>query len=111
MTNKLRFYLDENVNHEVADGLRTRGIEVLTTPEAGHIGWSDPDQLHFATAEGCVIVTQDRDYLVLHHEGISHAGIVYYKDKTRTTKQVIRRLLILFEQKEPVELVNQVIFL
>lgn len=34
---RIRFYLDENIAKAAASGLRHRGIDVLTTPEAGHI--------------------------------------------------------------------------
>ncbi|MBZ0278591.1 MAG: DUF5615 family PIN-like protein [Anaerolineae bacterium] len=49
---KIRFYLDENVHHHVADGLRHRGIEVLRTPEADHMGWTDEQHMAYALAEG-----------------------------------------------------------
>jgi predicted nuclease of predicted toxin-antitoxin system len=78
MKARIRFYLDENVNTSVAKGLRTRGIDVLTTPEAGNMGLRDEEHVAFALAENRVIVTQDRDFLVLSSQGVKHAGIVYY---------------------------------
>ncbi|HVU10396.1 MAG TPA: DUF5615 family PIN-like protein [Phototrophicaceae bacterium] len=80
----IRFYLDENVENQIAKGLRTRQIDVLTTAEADHIGWKDEQHLAFARAEKRVIVTQDSDFLKLHARGESHAGILYYKPQTRT---------------------------
>ena len=41
---KIKFYLDEHVNPAVADGLRRRGVDVLTTQEAGMLGASDEVQ-------------------------------------------------------------------
>ena len=75
-TSKIRFYLDENVHHHVADGLRHRGIEVLTTPEAGHMSWDDDKHVAYALGEGYVIITQDSDFLRLHSQNVPHAGIV-----------------------------------
>jgi hypothetical protein len=37
----IRFYLDENITNEIAEGLRTLGIDVLTTSEAEKMGASD----------------------------------------------------------------------
>lgn len=48
MTSKLRFYLDENVDHDVANGLRTQDIDVVTTPEVGNMGLSDEEYIAFA---------------------------------------------------------------
>ncbi|MFN8450493.1 MAG: DUF5615 family PIN-like protein [Anaerolineae bacterium] len=97
MTTKIRFYLDENVDKQIARGLRTRDIDVLTTGEADHIGWTDEEHLAFARAERRVIVTQDSDFLRLHAQGHPHAGIVYYKAQTRTLKQILRGLIMIFE--------------
>lgn len=35
MPRTIRFHLDENCSHAIAAGLRRRGIDVTTTPEAG----------------------------------------------------------------------------
>src|SRR5664279_5449150 len=93
---EIRFYLDENVSYQIARGLRTRGIDVLTTAEAGHIGWKDEEHLTFAFAEQRVIITQDRDYLRLDAQGKPHAGIAYYKPQTRTLKQILRGLILIY---------------
>jgi predicted nuclease of predicted toxin-antitoxin system len=111
MTSSIRFYLDENVANEIAQGLRTRSIDVITTAEAGHIGFKDEQQLSFALAEQRVFVTQDEDFLVLHSQGVAHAGIAYYKQKTRSTKQVIRGLVLIYDVLSPDEMVNHVEFL
>ncbi|WP_289500441.1 hypothetical protein [Gloeocapsopsis sp. IPPAS B-1203] len=38
MVEKIKFHLDENVSHAVAEGLCRRGIDLTTTPEAALIG-------------------------------------------------------------------------
>src|SRR5690606_24722177 len=105
-TNRIRFYLDENVNHDVAEGLRHRQIDVLTTPQAGNMGLSDEEHLAFALAEQRVIVTQDSDFLKLHHQGLSHAGIVYYPAQDRSVKQIIRFLVLVYEVLQPENMEN-----
>ena len=49
---KLSFYLDENIQTALADALKTRGIDVLTTHEAGNVGIEDIRQLAYATEKG-----------------------------------------------------------
>ena len=40
-----QFYLDEHIHSAVAEGLRRRGVNVLTVQEAGKTGLSDREQL------------------------------------------------------------------
>lgn len=108
---KIRFYLDENIANAVASGLRHRAIDVLTTPEAGHIGWTDPQQPAFAVAEKRVMVTQDDDMLVLASSGIEHTGIVYYKPQTRSLKEIIRGLTLVYDVLSPEDMLNHIEFL
>lgn len=76
----------------VARGLRRRGIDCLTTQEAGNFGSDDPDQLDFATAEKRMIVTFDVDYIVLHSGGATHSGIVWTSEQKYTIGQLILKL-------------------
>ena len=73
----IRYYTDEQVSKAVVRGLRQRGIDVLSTPEAGNNYATDEDQLKFATTEQRVLFTQDNDFLTMAAHGIEHAGIVY----------------------------------
>ena len=108
---EIRFYLDENVENQIAKSLRTRSIDVLTTHEADHIGWKDEQHLEFARVEQRVIVTQDTDFLKLHAEEHPHAGIVYYKPQTRTPKQILRELLVIYEILQPEDMKNHIEYL
>jgi hypothetical protein len=107
---KIRFYLDENVSNTVAEGLRTHQIEVLTTPEAEHMGWSDEEHLAFALEQNYVFITQDDDFLTLARK-IEHAGIAYYKPRTRTVKEILHGLFALYESSSKEDMHNQVRFL
>jgi hypothetical protein len=42
---RISFYLDEHIHGAVAEGLRRRGVNVLTVSEAGRNGLSDRE--HF----------------------------------------------------------------
>jgi Domain of unknown function (DUF5615) len=48
---QIKFYLNEHIHSVVAEGLRHRGVDVLTVQEVGRIGLSDREQLRFALAE------------------------------------------------------------
>ena len=94
MSERVKFYLDEHVHPAVAAGLRRRGIDVLTTQEAGMRSASDRDHLALAARSGRVIFTQDDDFLRLHASGETHAGIVYVRQQT-PIGHVVRGLLLI----------------
>lgn len=48
----IRYYLDEHIAGAVAEGLRRRGIEVLTLTEAEMLGASDEEHFVFAREGG-----------------------------------------------------------
>jgi predicted nuclease of predicted toxin-antitoxin system len=95
MASPIRYHLDEHVPPAIAHGLRRRGIDVTTANDAGLAGASDPDHIAFARSEGRVIFTSDEDYLVLHEQGIDHAGIVSCRQGSRTLGEAIRFLVLL----------------
>ena len=111
MKTELRFYIDENVKTEIALGLRTRQIDVITTPEAGTMGFTDEEHLAYARSTNRVIITQDSDFIILANKGESHAGIVYYKAQARSTKQILRGLFRLCEQLSAEDMHNRLEFL
>ena len=96
MGNKVRFYTDDHVAKPVAQGLRQRGIEVLTAVEANMLGASDQEQIKRALDEGRVIFTQDDDFLRLHAAGIEHAGIVYAPQQT-SIGEIVRKLMLIYQ--------------
>ncbi len=79
MPRTIRFHLDENCPHALAVGLRRRGIDVTTTPEAGLLEATDEEQNAYASGEGRTIFTQDEDFLAIHSSGFPHPGIAYCK--------------------------------
>jgi predicted nuclease of predicted toxin-antitoxin system len=107
----LRFYLDENVDAAVASGLRLRGVDVVTTQEAGLTGTTDEQQLAHAMAEQRVIVTYDDDLLASHGQGIAHAGIAFSTLRTRSIGQIINRLAALSRHYDPPDIIGRVEFL
>ena len=106
----IRFHLDENMPHAVAEGLRRRDVDVTTTTDAGLVGATDQEQLMFAHGEGCVLVTRDADLLRLDAQGAEHAGIVYWTER-RSIGQLISALDILSLESTEEEMRGRVVFL
>jgi hypothetical protein len=110
MASEIRFYADEHVARAVVNGLRQRGVDVLTVVEASTLGFSDRDHLAGAVAEGSVIFTQDDDFLRLHAEGVEHAGIAYAPQGT-PIGDIIRGLMLIYQVLDAAEMRDHVEFL
>lgn len=102
--------MDEHVPRAVSEGLRRRGIDVLTTQEAGMLGADDDAQLDYATSRDRVMFTQDEDFLRLAAAEIAHAGIVYAPQGTPIGRMV-RGLVLISEVYSAEEMVNRVEYL
>jgi predicted nuclease of predicted toxin-antitoxin system len=111
MPQTIRFHLDEHVDPAVAGGLRSRGIDVTTTRDAGLLSAPDEEQLAFIRSEGRVIFTEDADFLRLHAAGESHPGIAYCHQQTRAIGEIIRGLVLIWEVLEPDDMRNHVEYL
>jgi predicted nuclease of predicted toxin-antitoxin system len=78
-------------------GLRRGGISVTTTPEENLIGASDEEQLAFALSQERVIFTQDDDFLRLHQTNMTHAGITYCHQGSRSIGEIVKTLALIWE--------------
>lgn len=107
---QIKFYLDEHVPRALAEGLRRRGVDVLTVQEAGNSGLSDHEQLNFALEEGRVVVTMDSDFLRLAVQSLPHAGIAYASPR-KSIGDLIGALRLLSDVLTPAEMENHVEFL
>jgi len=111
MSDRIKFHLDENVSNAIANGLRLREIDVTTTSEVNLIGASDEEQVTFAVNEQRVIFTQDDDFLKLHQAGVSHNGITYCRQRSRTIGEIINTLALIWEWVEPDDIKGKVEFI
>ena len=111
MPRTIRFHLDENCHRAIGEGLRRRGVDVTSTPEAGLLNATDEEQLAHCQSQGRVFFTQDHDFLRIHASGITHPGIVYCGKDTRSIGEIIQSLVLIWEIMEPAEMVNRVEFL
>ncbi|HHT9126225.1 MAG TPA: DUF5615 family PIN-like protein [Candidatus Brocadiia bacterium] len=107
---KLTFYINESVNVAVGEGLKRRGVKVITARDAGNLGLSDKEQLNYATSKNLVIVTHDDDFLSMAMN-FEHKGIVYVHQQTYSIGDLIRRLKLLWDIAEQKDLLNHVEFL
>lgn len=107
---KIRFYTDEHIARAVVLGLRQRGIDVLTVPEASLLGAADEEQLAFARKEGRVFFTRDDDFLRLHASGLPHAGIVYTSRRV-SIGDMLRGLALIHEILDADDMQGRVEFL
>ena len=78
---RLTLYLDEHVQLALAEALRARGVDILTTQEARNIGLHDEDQLAFAAEKRRSLFSYDkRHFAKIHYEWMNmkrqHAGII-----------------------------------
>ncbi|MBI4493818.1 MAG: DUF5615 family PIN-like protein [Chloroflexi bacterium] len=77
----MRFYLDEDISHQVASIARAGGLDVISSHECGRNGLPDEQQLRLAAAEGRCFVTRNRnDFELLtvrfFEAGWPHAGVL-----------------------------------
>ncbi len=91
----MKFYLDEDVPVAIADALRRKKVDVLTTAEAGNVHCSDRAQLNYAAKTGRCIVTRNVAHFVyLAEQAIQHqrphAGILLVSSRYRGNE--IRRI-------------------
>lgn len=107
---KIKFYTDEHVSKAVIMGLRRRGVDVLTVPDADLMGAPDEAHLRKAREEGRVIFTQDDDFLKLAAEGMKNSGIVYATQAT-PIGEIIYGLMLIFQVLEAEEMVGHIEFL
>ena len=111
MPRTIRSHLDENCPRALAVGLRRRGIDVTSTPEAGLLEATDEVQTAHALGEGRVIFTQDEVFLTIHASGTPHPGIVYCRKDARSLGDMIWGLVLIWEAYEPVEMAGRIEYL
>ena len=90
----IQLYVDEDVDVLVADLIRARGFQALTTEEAGRKKKSDEEQLAFAASQQRALVTHNRtDFearpMMNRADGITHADSPMFASTLPTTRMTI----------------------
>ena len=108
----LKIYTDENVNIEIVEGLKRRGVEAWSAIDKGKLGLTDKEELMYAIKEGAIIFTHDDDFLSLvAGSEIEHCGIIYVHQENLSIGECIRRLKAIVETMSREEMHNRILFL
>ncbi|MBI4401582.1 MAG: DUF5615 family PIN-like protein [Nitrospirae bacterium] len=110
----IKLYLDEDVDPLLAQVLRDRGIDCLSTQEAHKLGRSDSEQLVFATEQDRVLLTFNvKDFVLLSQayaaSGQHHSGIIV--SDHLPFRELLRRILVLLQRHAQGDLANTLLWL
>ena len=114
---RIRLFVDEDAMAQgLVNGLRARGIDVLTVGDVARTKLEDGEQLEFATSQGRVLYSfNTSDFYQLHTawltEGKAHSGIVFGAQQRYAIGEQIRRLLKLMRIRSAEEMIGNVEFL
>ena len=107
--------MDVHVRRAVTDGLRLRGVDVLTAQEDGATEFEDPKLLDRATQLSRVLFSQDDDLLreatKRQQTGEHFAGVIYAHQLNITVGQCIDDLELIAKATEPDEWLNNAVYL
>ena len=107
--------MDVHVPLPITEGLRRRGVDVLTAQEDGTAELEDSVLLDRATALGSVFFTRDEDLLQIvsqrRHKNLPFATVVYAHQLEITIGQRIAELEIVAKAAFAEEAQNQIIYL
>ena len=107
--------MDEHVPRVITEGVRRRGIDVLTVQADGLTGSDDVAVLERASALGRVVVSNDGDFQVeaarRQRAGERFAGVVFIDLNRITIGQCVRDLELIGLVGEAADLANLVEYL
>jgi flavorubredoxin len=110
-------YLDEDTQSDaLIAALRSRGINLLTTSEAGMTGRADDEQLRFAASLKRVIITSNiADFARLHaqwlKQQLKHNGIILIQQQKWGPGELARRIIRLLTDPPGKDMRNRIEFL
>jgi predicted nuclease of predicted toxin-antitoxin system len=107
--------MDVHVRRAVTEGLRQRGVDVVTAQEDGSATLDDPQLLDRAGRLGRVLFSQDEDLLSeaarRQRQGIPFVGLVYAHPLRITDGRAILDLELMASVYEPPDIENRVEYL
>ncbi len=108
----LALYMDEHIPSAITDGLKARGLDVLTIQEDGRTGSADVLMLRRAYELRRVMVTEDHDFERIATEfwtsGVSFYGIAFVIRRGTIFGTIIADLEMLAVCFEIDEILNRV---
>ncbi|BBD59078.1 hypothetical protein NIES2109_18570 [Nostoc sp. HK-01] len=114
---QIRLYMDEDsTSRSLVLALQNRGVEVITSLSVDRLGYSDEEQLTWATEQCLVLYSSNiRDFYRLHSDFLSkeksHAGMILVQQQRYSVGELMRGILRLITAKSAAEMQNQVEFL
>jgi predicted nuclease of predicted toxin-antitoxin system len=114
---QIRLYVDEDaMARALVQGLRARGVDVITVLDAGMSEQDDSAQLDYATTQGRVLYTFNvGDFCQLHSEylaqGKNHAGVIVVHRQRYSVGEQMRRRLSVINTKSAEEMEQYLHFL
>lgn len=107
--------MDHHVPRAVTNGLRLRGVDVLTAHEDGASELTDPELLDRATELDRVLFTQDDDLLVVatqrQRSEQTFSGVIYAHQLRISVGDCVRDLETVAKASEPEDISGQTLFL
>jgi predicted nuclease of predicted toxin-antitoxin system len=108
-------YADVHVPYPIVQGLRMRGMHVVTAQDRGHHQAHDGVLLSQALQEHRVMLTCDHDFLrlaaSLSRQGEPFAPIYFWPQQARSIGEMIRRILAEASEGDYRNACSQVFFL
>lgn len=108
------FYFDHNVKRAVAEGLRLRGVDVLTALEDGTQRLADAELLDRATALARVLFSNDKDLIIeasrRQRAGVRFTGVVFARQQL-PIGHCVQQLELIGKAAEPKDLADSLLFL
>lgn len=93
----LKAYADVQINFVIVQTLRRRGMDVVTAQERGRHESGDAELLDEALAERRIMLTNDKDFLVLASlrakSSQTFAPIYFWPQQGRPVGELVRRIL------------------
>lgn len=99
MVQKISFYFDEHMPRAVAEGLRSRDVQVMMAIDVEMEGKSDDEHLRYATENGAILVTRDKPFAGRTLLLTEHAGLICWTGP-KDIGGMVRRLSEFAEQYE-----------
>ncbi len=108
---KLRLYLDENMDPEIAEQLRRYGIDTFSARDVTLLKVSDDVQLRYAATNGRVLCTKDSDFANPANWKVEHDGIVFFPDDRASIGYMVKALQELHRNESPASMKNSLRYL
>jgi len=107
--------MDQHIPRAITEGLRLRGVDVITAFEDGADKMEDAELLDRASKLGRVLFTQDNDLLsegaIRQKKGIPFNGVIYAHQMRVSIGTCIHDLEIIAKAGEAEDLLNKIQFL